>query len=811
MQWPRFSHPGRNSPRVYNHNAQISPRVSSWDSVDANDISNMQRLAPPLEPVRTPGTQHKELPPHPGRGSTGEWWSESMLLSARRVMEDETTPLLPRDRTPDTPSQACEQAGFLYHAPPMHQRRISEFDSSEVMVAQTMCDLLPREATVLPENEPPRLLPCDEPPRQMPCDERPGLMTHVERPRSMPQVERSRLSYVGQPGILPNNGRRSEEQTMPQHAHLLQSPRLHSRHVPIQMDEVRIQSHVNEYTMMEPLTLSGRDVLQPFEIAQPVPQEILHPSTSHPRHHSRHIVSLSQQPQTRVRPDHLSGQRYTDIIDNCGPVRYIDEPEQNGPISTGAPSSDSHFPGSSSNYGLTNQATLSRPSPHAMKRHYWHNPNYVRPEAWRKRCPDVTDCCVDAAYVYNPHQGKRYLPHDHMPHQQPPQYPPWSQKHCNEHPVPPSTWVGHYSENPVPPSTWVGHQQIPRQGSADTPDNHQSLAAANKRQHYGENGRSATGVPLVPWAKREHQDVYTGPNRQKRPSVYEGKSSFRDYLVQFEMVSALNKWDRVTQAMELATSLSGPATEVLTDLDLQSRLNYDELVRALLTRFEPDNQVEVFRSQLKGRTRKRSEPLPELCAEVKKLVRKAYPDAPSSIKDVFAKDCFIDALNSAEIEWSVRQSKPASLDDALRLALEYEAFEQGRQRRQGIGTVVRSQTESSPKPQQQPMSVPSTPNAESTQADLVAQLADFMNKQMGNQRRRQSGRRQGDKKLVTPSCYSCGEGHRMAECPTRATNQCTYCSKGGHLERVCMKKLRDKGVNVTPSDTPHNSPSGNGQ
>ena len=96
MQWPRFNYPGISSPRESNHNAQISRRVSLWDSVDAN----VQSLAPPLEPVRTPGMQHKELPPHPGRVSTGEWWSESRLLPARRVMEDETTP---RDGTPDTP------------------------------------------------------------------------------------------------------------------------------------------------------------------------------------------------------------------------------------------------------------------------------------------------------------------------------------------------------------------------------------------------------------------------------------------------------------------------------------------------------------------------------------------------------------------------------------------------------------------------------------------------------------------------------------------------------------------------------------
>ena len=70
-----------------------------------------------------------------------------------------------------------------------------------------------------------------------------------------------------------------------------------------------------------------------------------------------------------------------------------------------------------------------------------------------------------------------------------------------------------------------------------------------------------------------------GPTDRNIPVCMKARAVFHDYLVQFEMVSALNKWDKVTQAMELATSLSGPATEVLTDLDLQSRLNCDELVR----------------------------------------------------------------------------------------------------------------------------------------------------------------------------------------------------------------------------------------
>ncbi len=98
----------------------------------------------------------------------------------------------------------------------------------------------------------------------------------------------------------------------------------------------------------------------------------------------------------------------------------------------------------------------------------------------------------------------------------------------------------------------------------------------------------------------------------KRPSVYDGRSSCKDYLVQFEMVARLNGWDESMMAMELATNITGDARAVLADLDFESRHRYPKLERALLNRFEPDNQSETFRSELRGRFRKDSETLPEL-------------------------------------------------------------------------------------------------------------------------------------------------------------------------------------------------------
>ena len=57
------------------------------------------------------------------------------------------------------------------------------------------------------------------------------------------------------------------------------------------------------------------------------------------------------------------------------------------------------------------------------------------------------------------------------------------------------------------------------------------------------------------------------------PSPYDGKRSWDDYQVQFELIAELNGWNASTMATYLATSLSGCAQAVLTDLDASSRRN----------------------------------------------------------------------------------------------------------------------------------------------------------------------------------------------------------------------------------------------
>lgn len=160
----------------------------------------------------------------------------------------------------------------------------------------------------------------------------------------------------------------------------------------------------------------------------------------------------------------------------------------------------------------------------------------------------------------------------------------------------------------------------------------------------------------------------------RKPPKYDGSTSVKDYLVQFDMLMALNNWAKSRAALELATSLVGPAREVLSDMASYERTDFNMLTTALKNRFEPENQQQIYRVQLKQRLRKSNESLPELAHDIKKLVRKANPDASAIMREKLAQDAFIDALNERDLQWAVLQSDPDSVDEAVSTALQYEAI-----------------------------------------------------------------------------------------------------------------------------------------
>ena len=235
---------------------------------------------------------------------------------------------------------------------------------------------------------------------------------------------------------------------------------------------------------------------------------------------------------------------------------------------------------------------------------------------------------------------------------------------------------------------------------------------------------------------RSHQ------NKGRKPATFDGSINWQDYIVHFNLIAELNQWNDETKALELATNLRGPALSVLSDLRPDFRHDFRHLVSTLAARFDPENQTEIYKTQLKSRIRKKNETITELVQDVKRLVRMAYPTAPLSFRDQITKDSFIESLNDHELEWSVFQGRPKTVEDAVQLALEYEAFQQARGRRNRL--PVRMQRE-------EPMSrdVREVPH----QVAAIHQKID--------------------------------------EKPYKKRGPCYYCKKDGHLKRDCRILQRD--------------------
>ncbi|MCP3889850.1 MAG: hypothetical protein GY702_13395, partial [Desulfobulbaceae bacterium] len=230
---------------------------------------------------------------------------------------------------------------------------------------------------------------------------------------------------------------------------------------------------------------------------------------------------------------------------------------------------------------------------------------------------------------------------------------------------------------------------------------------------------------------------------------YNGKTSWLDYLVHFEMIAEINRWDQDEMALELATSLRDSALSVLSDIDVYDQRNYDVLVRALTTRFEPPNYAEVYKAELKSKVRQKGESLCVLVQDIKRLIRKIYVGDPRQTRDKLATEAFIDALGDMDMEWEVSKNKPFNIDVALQYAMEYEAFRTARSKRMGKHVIRLTSTEEDGEP--------------------------TMQRDSGDQQPASYPRRQSTFRI-----------------PTGST--CNYCKKPGHWKKECRKRIRNEAL-----------------
>lgn len=173
-----------------------------------------------------------------------------------------------------------------------------------------------------------------------------------------------------------------------------------------------------------------------------------------------------------------------------------------------------------------------------------------------------------------------------------------------------------------------------------------------------------------------------------KPQHFSGTDDFEDFLTQFEITSELNSWNYRAKSLHLANCLTGAARALLNELTADQRRDYKNLVQKLTERYGSENRAEVFRSQLKSRTRGKGETIPELAQAIKKLTRQSYPKVSQDVIEALALDHFIDALTETEIRLRLREVGPKSLTEAEKIAVRMEAHRiADKQRTRLVGQV----------------------------------------------------------------------------------------------------------------------------
>ena len=150
---------------------------------------------------------------------------------------------------------------------------------------------------------------------------------------------------------------------------------------------------------------------------------------------------------------------------------------------------------------------------------------------------------------------------------------------------------------------------------------------------------------------------------------------WKDFIVQFEQVAEWNRWSYGEMAQQLVMCLRGTAQKLLGDLPHSTLTDYASLKIALGNRFHPQERESAYHCEFRTRRRQKDESSTDFGHALRRLGCLAFPNIPSQWREPFVVDQFISGLGNYEIRKHVAFHHPKTLEAAIALAVEFEAFE----------------------------------------------------------------------------------------------------------------------------------------
>ncbi len=153
---------------------------------------------------------------------------------------------------------------------------------------------------------------------------------------------------------------------------------------------------------------------------------------------------------------------------------------------------------------------------------------------------------------------------------------------------------------------------------------------------------------------------------------FNGKGKWQTFVRQFESITY--GWTEADKLHHLMVCLSDDAADYVFELDQTILDNYELLIEELHKRFHVKETRLSYSKQFYSRHLNKGEQIIEFAAELKRLIRKAYPvGLNGSVMEEMLMKQFFDGLDDEDVRYYVEYLKqPQTLDEAVDLLHEYD-------------------------------------------------------------------------------------------------------------------------------------------
>ncbi|MEW8548468.1 MAG: zinc finger CCHC domain-containing protein [Candidatus Thiodiazotropha sp.] len=160
------------------------------------------------------------------------------------------------------------------------------------------------------------------------------------------------------------------------------------------------------------------------------------------------------------------------------------------------------------------------------------------------------------------------------------------------------------------------------------------------------------------------------------PPLFPGKQGddFELWVKRFEAWAKLHAPSNAEKVLYFPTMLGDAAFSVFSSLSEREQNDFEAIKSKFLAAYSSKAMIDAFRAELQARTRKDGENLVVYAAELRRLVKRAFPKYNEEAREDVVLNKFLDG--TGEIGKKVRRRDPKNVEEAIekasRLEVQYE-------------------------------------------------------------------------------------------------------------------------------------------